>query len=45
VGFGIPDILDGVYADVEDAVAETLGRHTIADVLNRLLAERPLPPG
>lgn len=43
VGFGIPDILDEVYEDVQEAVAEALGRHTIADVLDRLLEQRPLP--
>lgn len=43
VGFGIPDILASVYADAEDAMGVALERHTIADVLDRLLRERPLP--
>ncbi len=43
VGFGIPQILVDVYAEVERSVAETLGRHTVADVLDRLLQEHPLP--
>ncbi|KAA1425787.1 Rrf2 family transcriptional regulator [Nocardioides antri] len=43
VGFGIPPTLAEVYEDVEGAVAEALARHTVADVLDRLLREHPLP--
>lgn len=43
VGFGIPPTLSEVYEDVERSIAQTLARHTIADVLDRLLRESPLP--
>lgn len=41
VGHGIRPVLDEVYADVTAAVTSTLGRRTVADVLDRLLAEHP----
>jgi len=43
VGFGIPDVLSDVYGVVEDAVAASLRRVSIADVLDRVLDEHPLP--
>ena len=43
VGFGIPQTLSDVYEDVETSVAQALARHTIADVLDRLLQDHPLP--
>ena len=43
VGFGIPGTLAEVYGEVEAAAEEALARHTITDVLDRLLEERPLP--
>jgi DNA-binding IscR family transcriptional regulator len=43
VGFGIPPTLEDIYEDVESTIAQTLARHTIADVLDRLLQEHPLP--
>ena len=43
VGFGIRPVLGEVYADAEAAVRRSLARHTVADVLNTLLADHPLP--
>lgn len=43
VGFGIRPVLGEVYAEAEAAVRRTLRRRTIADVLDELLAEHPLP--
>ena len=42
VGHGIPDVLDRVYRDAEEAVAQVLQGLTVADVLDRILKERPL---
>lgn len=44
VGFGLARTLSDVYADVERSVGRALAQHTIADVLDRLLREHPLPP-
>jgi DNA-binding IscR family transcriptional regulator len=43
VGFGIRPVLGEVYADIDNAVRRTLRRRTVADVLDTLLAEHPLP--
>jgi DNA-binding IscR family transcriptional regulator len=43
VGFGIRPVLGEVYAEAEAAVRRTLRRRTVADVLDELLAEHPLP--
>ena len=43
VGFGIRPVLSDVYADADAAVRRTLGRRTVADVLDELLAEDPVP--
>jgi DNA-binding IscR family transcriptional regulator len=45
VGFGIRPVLSSVYADVERAVAERLEQTTVADLLDRILSEQPLPTG
>jgi DNA-binding IscR family transcriptional regulator len=44
VGFGIRPVLSEVYADAEAAVRRSLRRRTVADVLDTLLADHPLPP-
>ena len=43
VGFGIRPVLGELYADADAAVRRTLARRTVADVLDELLAEHPLP--
>jgi Rrf2 family protein len=43
VGFGIRPVLGEVYADAEAAVRRTLRRRTVADLLDELLSEHPLP--
>ena len=43
VGFGIRPVLADVYADADAAVRRSLRRRTVADVLDTLLAEHPLP--
>jgi len=43
VGFGIRPVLGELYADADAAVRRTLRRRTVADVLDELLAEHPLP--
>jgi DNA-binding IscR family transcriptional regulator len=43
VGFGIRDVLDDVYGGVAAAVDSELARHTVADVLDTLLRDHPLP--
>lgn len=43
VGFGIRPVLAALYADVDAAVAAELSRHTVSGVLDRTLAEHPLP--
>ena len=43
VGYGIRPVLGRVYADVETAIATSLARWTVADVLDTTLAEHPLP--
>ncbi len=43
VGFGIRPVLADTYAAADAAVRRTLGRQTVADVLDTLLAEHPLP--
>jgi DNA-binding IscR family transcriptional regulator len=43
VGFGIRPVLSDVYADADAAVRRSLRRRTVADVLDQLLAEHPLP--
>ena len=43
VGFGIRPVLGEVYADAEAAVRRSLRRRTVADVLDTLLADHPLP--
>lgn len=43
VGYGIPDTLSHIYDEVDAAAEQALARHTVADVLDRLLEERPLP--
>jgi DNA-binding IscR family transcriptional regulator len=45
VGFGIRPVLGELYADADAAVRRTLARHTVADVLDQLLTEHPLPGG
>lgn len=41
VGFGIRPILDAVYAEADDAMSRVLGDHTVAELVERLLAEHP----
>lgn len=43
IGYGIPDTLSRVYDEVDAAVEQALAGHTIAELLDRLLQERPLP--
>ena len=43
VGFGIRPVLSDVYADADAAVRRSLRRRTVADVLDQLLTEHPLP--
>ena len=43
VGFGIRPVLTKMYAEVEAAVTRTLERRTVADVLDEVLADHPLP--
>ena len=43
VGFGIRPVLSDVYAEADAAVRRSLRRRTVADVLDQLLAEHPLP--
>ena len=43
VGFGIRPVLGEVYADAATAVRRSLRRRTVADVLDTLLADHPLP--
>lgn len=43
VGFGIRDVLADVYTQVNGVVDRQLANHTIAEVLDTLLAEHPLP--
>jgi Rrf2 family protein len=43
VGFGIRPVLSEVYADADAAVRRTLRRRTVADVLDELLTDHPLP--
>jgi DNA-binding IscR family transcriptional regulator len=43
VGYGIRPVLGEVYADTDTAVRRSLARHTVADVLDTLLADHPLP--
>ena len=43
VGFGIRPVLSDVYADADAAVRRTLRRRTVADVLDELLTDHPLP--
>ena len=43
VGFGIRPVLGELYADAEAAVRRSLARHTVADVLDTLLTDHPLP--
>ena len=43
VGFGIRPVLGEVYADADAAVRRTLARRTVADVLDELLTDHPLP--
>ena len=43
VGFGIRPVLGELYADAEAAVRRTLRRRTVADLLDELLTEHPLP--
>jgi DNA-binding IscR family transcriptional regulator len=43
VGFGIRPVLGAVYADADAAVRRTLARRTVADVLDELLTQHPLP--
>jgi DNA-binding IscR family transcriptional regulator len=43
VGFGIRPVLGEVYAAAGAAVRRSLARHTVADVLDTLLADHPLP--
>jgi DNA-binding IscR family transcriptional regulator len=45
VGFGIRPVLGEVYADADAAIRRTLGRRTVADVLDELLIEHPLLTG
>ncbi|HEY3527734.1 MAG TPA: Rrf2 family transcriptional regulator [Nocardioides sp.] len=45
VGFGIRPVLSAVYDDVDRAVADRLDRTTIADLLDTILRDRPLPVG
>jgi Rrf2 family protein len=43
VGFGIRPVLAHVYADVDTALRQALASRTIADVLDEILADHPLP--
>jgi DNA-binding IscR family transcriptional regulator len=43
VGFGIRPVLADVYADADAALRRTLHRRTVADVLDELLSDHPLP--
>ena len=43
VGFGIRPVLGEVYADADAAVRRSLARRTVADVLDDLLTDHPLP--
>ena len=43
VGYGIAPVLDDIYDRVAEAVAGELSRHTIGEVLDTLLQQRPLP--
>ena len=43
VGFGIRPVLVQAYDEVEAAILQTLTTRTIADVLDQVLAEHPLP--
>jgi DNA-binding IscR family transcriptional regulator len=43
VGFGIRPVLSDVYADADAALRRSLRRRTVADVLDQLLSEHPLP--
>jgi DNA-binding IscR family transcriptional regulator len=42
VGAGIRPVLSTIYADVQAAVARELDTRTVADVLDRILAEGPV---
>jgi DNA-binding IscR family transcriptional regulator len=43
VGYGIRAVLGSVYDEVDAVIASSLGSRTVADVLDRVLAEHPLP--
>ena len=43
VGFGIRPVLGEVYADADAAVRRSLARRTVANVLDELLTDHPLP--
>jgi Rrf2 family protein len=43
VGFGIRPVLAEVYADAEAAVRRSLARRSVADVLDEVLSDHPLP--
>jgi DNA-binding IscR family transcriptional regulator len=43
VGFGIRPVLSQVYVDVDNAIAGQLEQRTIADLLETILADHPLP--
>ena len=43
VGFGIRPVLGELYADAEAAVRRSLARHSVADVLDTLLTDHPIP--
>jgi DNA-binding IscR family transcriptional regulator len=43
VGFGIRPVLADVYSQADAAVRRSLRRRTVADVLDTLMADHPLP--
>jgi DNA-binding IscR family transcriptional regulator len=43
VGFGIGAVLDGIYHSVDERVSDELSSRSIADVLDEILADHPLP--
>jgi len=45
VGFGIGPTLTSVYAELDEVLCRALERHTVADVLDRVLVDHPVPAG
>jgi DNA-binding IscR family transcriptional regulator len=43
VGYGIGEVLAGIYQSVDERVSQELSTRSIADVLDQILVEHPVP--